>query len=187
MTTIQNPKRRATLGEGEFTAVMPDRKRQNTAHGPTTPTTRLSHRDYEIGWICAIYNEFAAAEAMLDEKHETLPPDPNDNNYYILGQVGSVNVVMTCLPAGGMGMNNAAIVASNMLRTYVSIRLQLVVGVAGGVPTPANDVRLGDVVVGLSLIQHDLGKTIQDGKFTGTATVHTPSTGVTTKLNALRA
>ncbi|KAJ1334031.1 adenosylhomocysteine nucleosidase [Microdochium nivale] len=187
MEPIGSAKRRARLSEGESTAVFPDRKRPNLANGPAMTTTRLSHRDYEIGWISAIPTEFAAAQALLDEKHKTLPPDPNDKNQYVLGRVGSVNVVITCLPVGGMGMNNAAIVASNMRRTYVSIRLQLVVGVAGGVPSPANDVRLGDVVVGVSLIQHDFGKTIQDGQFTGTATIHTPSFEVTAMLSALRA
>ncbi|KAJ1323732.1 ankyrin repeat domain-containing protein 50 [Microdochium nivale] len=187
MENARGAKRRATLSDGESTSILPNRKRSNVANGLATPTKRLSHREYEIGWISAIHTEFAAARALLDEEHEPLPPDPNDSNHYALGRVGSVNVAMACLPAGGMGMNNAAITASNMRRTYVSIRLILLVGIAGGVPTPANDIRLGDVVVGLSLVQHDFGKTIQDGQFTGTAAVYTPPAGVATMLSALRA
>ncbi|KXJ87851.1 hypothetical protein Micbo1qcDRAFT_98608, partial [Microdochium bolleyi] len=143
--------------------------------------------DYEIGWICALHVEFAAAQALLDLVHETLPLHPNDSNHYVLGQMGRFNVALACLPAGGMGMNNAAIVSSNMRRTFVSIELQLVVGIAGGVPSATNDIRLGDVVVGLNVVQHDFGKTIQEGLFTGTATVYTPSAKVMAAVTALRA
>jgi hypothetical protein len=45
----------------------------------------------------------AVAEAMLDEEHEILPiADPNDNNTYLLGRIGSHNVVIACLPCGNI-------------------------------------------------------------------------------------
>ncbi|KAH7014390.1 uncharacterized protein B0I36DRAFT_378122 [Microdochium trichocladiopsis] len=160
-------------------------KRQRTSH--SSATHKFTHRDYEIGWVSAIYVEFAAAQALLEDVHETLPSDPHDSNHYVLGRIGRFNVAMACLPAGGMGMNNAAIVSSNMLRTYTAIRVQLLVGVAGGVPTAVNDVRLGDVVVGLSVVQHDFGKTVQDGHFQSTAAVHTPTTRLMSAVNLLRA
>lgn len=162
------------------------RKRRRPSSPEPTSRKQLSHRDYEIGWICAIHVEFAAAQALLDETHDNLASTPHDNNHYVLGRVGEFNVVIACLPAGGMGLNSAAIVSNNMKRTYTSVRLQLVVGVAGGVPTKANDVRLGDVVVGLSVVQHDFGKTVQDGQLQHTAAEHTPATIITTAITALR-
>ncbi|KAK2061875.1 hypothetical protein LY76DRAFT_671376 [Colletotrichum caudatum] len=65
---------------------------------------------------------------------------------------------MTCLPSGQYGTNNAAIVASNMRSSFPTIRAGLMVGVGGGVPGDSFDIRLGDVVVGTTVIQYDLGK-----------------------------
>lgn len=101
---------------------------------------------YTVGWICALPKEMAAAMAMLDIVHKTLPRAANDSNTYALGRIANHNVVIVCLPSGYYGNNNAATVASNMRRTFPSIRLCLMVGIGGGVPTKV-DVRLGDIVV----------------------------------------
>ncbi|KAH7038362.1 ankyrin repeat-containing domain protein [Microdochium trichocladiopsis] len=165
---------------------LPSRKRPRLSPQETPLPTKLTHRDYEIGWICAIHPEFAAAQALL-EIHDTLPSSPNDNNHYVLGRSGHFNVVLACLPAGGMGMNQAAAVSSKMQMTYASLRLLLMVGVAGGTPTEDNDVRLGDVVVGLSVVQHDIGKTIDGGRLQHTGNPYDPPCRITTALTALRA
>lgn len=100
----------------------------------------------------------AAAQAMLDKLHEPLPGKGADSNAYTLGSIGPHNVVMACLPKGGIGNNNAAIVASNMLASFPSIKQRLMVGIGGGVPLGSLDIRLGDVVVGDKVVQYDLGK-----------------------------
>lgn len=125
----------------------------------------LSHRDYAVGWICALAVEFAAAKAILDEQHPQLHQTEQDSNRYTLGRVGSHNVVITCLPAGSPGTNTATMVATQMLRTYQRIRFCLMVGVGGGVPSDSHDMRLGDVAVGLKVTQYDHGKTVQGGNF----------------------
>jgi hypothetical protein len=56
--------------------------------------------DYTTGWVCALPIELAAARVMLDEIHEDISQDSNDNNIYTLGRVGEHNVVIACLPAG---------------------------------------------------------------------------------------
>jgi hypothetical protein len=38
-----------------------------------TDLPTLSHRDYAVGWICALPTEMAAAQGMLDERHSPLP------------------------------------------------------------------------------------------------------------------
>ncbi|KAH0359933.1 purine and uridine phosphorylase, partial [Aureobasidium melanogenum] len=112
---------------------------------------------------------------MLDKTHPKLPT-PGDDNSYTFGEVhfntdsGSMkhNVVLACLPYGATGKASAAAVAKDMERTFVSLKFGLMVGIAGGVWSENPDVRLGDIVVGITedgrpgVIQYDHGKTIQD-------------------------
>jgi nucleoside phosphorylase len=115
------------------------------------------------------------AGTMLDEEHPVLPAaDPQDTNSYLLGRIGSHNVVIACLPAEKTGTVSAAIVAKDMLRSFKAVRFGLMVGVGGGAPyygvadnenaeggdsedensedddsEDIRDIRLGDVVISL--------------------------------------
>ena len=72
---------------------------------------------------------------MLDEEHPVLPAaDPQDANSYLLGKIGSHNVVIACLPAEKTGTVSAAIVAKDMLRSFKAVRFGLMVGIGGGAP-----------------------------------------------------
>jgi nucleoside phosphorylase len=144
-----------------------------------TPPT-LTYRDYTVGWICALPTEMAAAQGMLDERHNPLPSRPHDDNAYTFGRIGDHNVVIACLPFGVTGTTSAANVAHDMLCTFDSIRFGLMVGIGGGVPSAGNDIRLGDIVVSkpaetsAGVIQYDFGKTVQDGQFTPTGSLNRP-------------
>ncbi|KAF2403515.1 purine and uridine phosphorylase [Trichodelitschia bisporula] len=133
---------------------------------------------YTIRWICALPMELAAAQEMLDEEHQSLPQNAADSNVYVLGRLGGHNVVIACLPVGQMGTNAAASVAAQMQLTFNSVRLGLMVGIGGGVPSTA-DVRLGDVVVSQpfkdhgGVVQYDFGKTTSD-KFERTGSLNSP-------------
>ncbi|CAG1983753.1 unnamed protein product [Fusarium graminearum] len=107
-------------------------------------------RNYAIGWICAIQTEYVAAKAFLDEKHP-LPEfvSKRDPNTYTLGRMGSHNVVIVVLPKGQYGLSSATTVAADMCNSFPNIRVGLMVGIGGGVPSRKQDVRLGDVVVGV--------------------------------------
>lgn len=78
----------------------------------------------------------------------------NDDNSYILGQVGKHNVVIAFPGAGVHGTEAAARTTAHIIRTFRNIRFGLMVGIGGGAPKspdpadPANDIRLGDVAVG---------------------------------------
>ncbi|GES61256.1 Pfs, NACHT and Ankyrin domain protein [Aspergillus terreus] len=157
-------------------------KRLKTFHH-SLPTSR--HDQYTVGWICALHIEMAAARAMLDEIREPLPKHADDSNTYVLGTINQQNVVIACLPEGQYGTNNAAIVATNMLRTFPRIRTCLMVGIGGGVPSRA-DLRLGDVVVGTRVMQCDLGKVIEDGRLLRTAVPRIPHPSLGTVVSALR-
>jgi len=153
-----------------------------------------SHEKYKVGWICALHSELAAAIAMLDERHDALPQDKDDNNTYTLGSIGKHNVVIACLPDGEYGTNSAAHVASQMKRTYKSIRLGLMVGIAGGVPStdPNKDLQLGDIVVSQpnngngGVLQYDMGKSVPGG-FKVTGFLNSPPQALRTAIAALRA
>ncbi|KAH0320301.1 purine and uridine phosphorylase, partial [Aureobasidium melanogenum] len=131
-------------------------------------SSRLSREAYAIGIICALYEEKAAVEAMLDERHEALDQKPEDTNSYTFGKIGRHNVVIACLPGGSQGTAAAATVAIHMTHSF-PIKLGLMVGIGGGVPSQVPDIRLGDVVVSLpvgthgGVIQYDFGKMELDG------------------------
>lgn len=161
-------------------------KIRKSSDGSDSGATTLSHSDYSIGWICALPKEMAAAKVMLDAIHETLPRSENDTNAYTMGSIGPHNIVLVCLPSGRYGNNNAANVASNLRRTFRSIRICIMVGIGGGAPGKV-DVRLGDVVVGERIIQYDMGKTEGEGCFKRTGSLCLPPQELLTAVAKLRA
>jgi nucleoside phosphorylase len=155
----------------------------------------LRREDYAVGWVCALPVELAAAQEMLDEKHQELncdPADNNDENLYVLGSIGGHNVAIACLPAGSIGNNPAAAVAMQMRATFKAIRLVLMVGIGGGVPTTEADIRLGDVVVSQPLkvyggvVQYDFGNTTLNG-FERRGSLNSPPNVLLSALNRVQA
>ncbi|KAH9209911.1 nucleoside phosphorylase domain-containing protein [Leptodontidium sp. 2 PMI_412] len=148
-----------------------------------------NHRNqYTVGWICALYIEQTAATAMLDFKHPALPNPRNDSNSYTLGSVGEHNVVIACLPIGQISNNQAAVVASQMLTTFPSIKFGLMVGIGAGIPP---QVQLGDVVVSSprdqysGVVQWDFGKERQNDTFKWTEHVNNPPSILLTAVTRL--
>ncbi|KAJ5721209.1 uncharacterized protein N7483_009143 [Penicillium malachiteum] len=150
---------------------------------------RLTSRhigNYTVAWFCAIHEELAAARDMLDEVHEPLPNIPQDDpNHYTLDSIKGRDIVITCLPHDRCGTCNASLDAANMKRSFPRIRVNLMVGVGGGVPGKA-DIRLGDIVVGTRVMQYDLGKTVGHGKSERTAIPRTYDHLIETTLTSLR-
>jgi nucleoside phosphorylase len=151
-------------------------------------------KDYTVGWICAITTERVAAREFLDEEHEG--PEyvsPNDNNTYTLGKVGKHNVVIAVLPDGEYGIDSAASVARDMRHSFPNVRIGLMVGIGGGVPSQKHDIRLGDIVVSSprdgngGVFQYDFGKTIQGQSFQQTRFLNQPPTVLRTALSDLKA
>jgi nucleoside phosphorylase len=137
----------------------------------------LTHNDYTIACICPKGVELAPVEAMLDETHQALPTS-QDKNSYTLGRIGVHNVVIAVMP--GIGNNSAAIVATQLLNEFTSIRFGLLVGIGGGIPGDDQDIRLGDVVVSKptetfgGVVQFDRGKICPNGQFERTGTLKKP-------------
>lgn len=151
--------------------------------------------EYTVGWICAIHTEYVAAQAFLDENHEG--PDyvsPNDNNDYTLGKIGNHNIVIAVLPNSEYGLSSAAGVARDMLHSFPNLRVGLLVGIGGGAPSRKHDIRLGDVVVGVSnnsgksaVFQYDFGKAMQGQEFLETGFLYQPPPVLRTAVNGLMA
>ncbi|KAI1831011.1 hypothetical protein DTO006G1_7922 [Penicillium roqueforti] len=150
---------------------------------------------FQIGWICALAIEAAAAREMLDESFGILDAqDPSDSNTYTLGRIGKHHVVIACLPGGQYGTTSATTVANNMVRTFSkSLRIGLMVGVGGGIPSAAHDIRLGDVVISFpegtsgGVLQYDMGKVGTKGEFHRTGSLNNPPKALLTASNLMRA
>ncbi|KAF5493183.1 Ankyrin repeat domain-containing protein 50 [Colletotrichum fructicola] len=147
---------------------------------------------YTVGWICAIKPEIVAARAFLDEEHkEPMTSFQHDNNSYTRGKMANHNVVIAALPKWEYGTTTAATVARDMLRTFPNIRIGLMVGVGGGVPSHEHDIRLGDVVVASrdrktgGVFQYDYGRRMQDQPFETTGALNQPPQSILTAVASL--
>ncbi|KAH8689075.1 nucleoside phosphorylase domain-containing protein [Talaromyces proteolyticus] len=128
--------------------------------------TRKSE-DYYVACFTVIPEEFAAFREMCDERHSRpLGIDPRDPNQYDFGEIAGHNVVLCC--ASRPGPDNIAATAADLLRSFEGIKYALLVGIGGGVPSRAYDVRLGDIVVATpgyltsGITHHDQGKQLSD-------------------------
>ncbi|TVY17970.1 Nephrocystin-3 [Lachnellula arida] len=78
-----------------------------------------------------------------------------------------------------------------MLSSFPNIRIGLMVGVGGGVPSQKHDIRLGDIVVSAprdgkgGVLQYDFGKTIQGQSFQHTGFLNQPPMALRTAMSGL--
>ncbi|KAG2411924.1 hypothetical protein HFD88_009480 [Aspergillus terreus] len=150
--------------------------------------------EYQIGWICALPIEAAAAHEMLDESFGSLAEQDNaDTNIYTLGRIGKHYIVIACLGAP-YGTTSATTVANHMMRTFSqSLRIGFMVGIGGGIPSATHDVRLGDIVISYptgtcgGVLQHDMGKIIENEKLTRTGSLNSPPRLLLAAVNRMRA
>lgn len=150
---------------------------------------------FQIGWICALPIEAAAAAEILDENFGILEEqDPADTNTYTLGRIGKHHVVIACLSGGQYGTTSATTIVTNMIHTFSkSLRIGLMVGIGSGIPSVAHDIRLGDVVISHpqgtygGVIQYDMGKVVTGGDFERTGSLNSPPRALLTALSAMRA
>ncbi|KAI0886603.1 TPR-like protein [Annulohypoxylon maeteangense] len=152
---------------------------------------RFDHGDYTIGWICALPKEMTAAIAMLDVTHDSLPQPASDYNNYCLGSIGEFNIAIAGLPGGDIGSHPASAVAIRMVSTFPNLKIGLMVGIGGGVPSKEHDIRLGDVVVSIpangfgGVVQHDMGKNTKDGGWVRTGSLNGPPSVLRTTISKL--
>lgn len=142
---------------------------------------KLSVCDYTIGWISALPLEAVAAIESMDEEHDN-PDDFDlfDPGTYSFGSREKHNIVIARSPGGEYGTSAAATVAARMQAQFKGLRFGLMVGIGGGVPSPKDDIRLGDIVVSKAdgkhggVVLYDMGKAGLDGEFVRTGHLDKP-------------
>lgn len=167
-------------------------KESNTHAGPSTqPLSRpnlfwaqqvTAHRDpafpsfsreyYTVAWICPLRIELTAARAMLDRIHQPVAQLEGDSNSYILGSIANHNVVLACLAR--TGTHAAGKVSYGLRRAFPAIQSWFLVGIGGGVPSTFHDLRLGDVVIGRTVIPYDPKKQHQEFFLRTASQTHPP-------------
>jgi len=139
-----------------------------------TPMTRYTNTDdkdagrnttYTIGIITALEKEYAAVKALLKDCKAEEKQGYGAGRRYVGGKISSIlggehNVI---LALADMGNNVAATRATLLLNHFPTIETVLMVGIAGGVPSPKkpeDHVRLGDVVISnkRGVVQYDMIK-----------------------------
>ena len=154
-------------------------ERLDTRRGPGTALTSVSPLtpaaplppvpSPTVAVLTALACELAAVTAVLRQTRPVVDVPAGDPNLYLAGELpsrdpGAVHhVVTTVLPHDGN--RSAAVVATDVLRSFPTIRCVIFRGLAGGVPDagdpdaqdpdtqdpdtqdPGGDVRLGDVLV----------------------------------------
>ena len=155
--------------------------------------------DYHVAWICAIADlELLPARLMLDEEHPTPPYNTYyDENTYVCGSINGHAVVVATCPPGETGNVNAGRLTGSMFKTFRNIRMAVLVGIGGGIPSPVvseeslENIHLGDVVVGWpgdgkpACVYHDRGRSKVDGQFEMVGTMQNPDWRLTTALGVL--
>ncbi|KAI9660928.1 MAG: hypothetical protein M1821_009255 [Bathelium mastoideum] len=129
----------------------------------------LSNDIFTVGWICALEIEEIAALEILDEEYDDFRPQTHlaDPIVYSCGRIGEHKIVV--VRVAEYGTISTAKCATHLCHAFPHIRFVLMVGVGGGVPSEAHDIRLGDVVVSKpveqspGVIQYDLGRQHRDG------------------------
>lgn len=126
----------------------------------------LSRGQYTVAWICPLQIELVAALATLDEVHQELPQLEGDNNSYTLGKIAHHNVILA--GSAEAGTHAAGQVSNDLRRAFPAVQSWFMVGIGGGVPSTFNDLQLGDVVIGKTVIPYDPKKQFH-GSFLRTA------------------
>ncbi|KAK0674619.1 hypothetical protein QBC41DRAFT_309154 [Cercophora samala] len=142
----------------------------NNVASTYVPLRRPAKRsDFSIAIICALPIEATAVDAIFDvywdDNDRPYDKVAGDPNAYTTGAIGRHNVVLAHMP--GMGKVSSALVAANCRHSFPNIKLALVVGVCGGVPSSSTqnvstEIILGDVIISDGVIQYDLGRQYDD-------------------------
>ncbi|KAF4830625.1 hypothetical protein CGCSCA4_v014216 [Colletotrichum siamense] len=118
--------------------------------------------DFRIAVLCALPLEYNAAtlafDEFFDEDGDKFGRARGDPNRYTTGRIGKYNVVMALLP--GMGTVSSASAMASFRSSYTELKLALLVGICGGVPSAGTEkeLLLGDVIISKSVVQYDFGR-----------------------------
>jgi nucleoside phosphorylase len=145
----------------------------STPEIPVSPKSHHEHNrpgdrsQFTIAIFCALPLEADAVselfEEIFGEEVNNHRKAVGDDNTYTLGKIMHHNVVLVHM--AGMGKGAASQAASSMRSSYPDIKLALVVGICGGVPSYLGgkaDLILGDVVISDGIVKYDFGRRFPD-------------------------
>ncbi|CAG8938101.1 unnamed protein product [Penicillium salamii] len=135
------------------------RVQQPTAARTTENKARSTDHHIEIAIFCALSLEADAMIATFDEvwAENDHPKDSHDTNSYTLGRISGHSAVLVHMPR--MGKTSASSVSTNLRSSFPNIRLGLLVGICGGVPSSGDrEIFLGDVIISTWVVQLDFGR-----------------------------
>ncbi|KAI5923966.1 hypothetical protein F4810DRAFT_156063 [Camillea tinctor] len=134
-----------------------------TSQWSSLPPSRC---DFKVGIVCALPLEASVVSILFDRQWDSniVGKETGDPNAYSIGMIGQHNVVLTHMP--NMGKVAAAMAATWLSASFQGIKLALVVGICGGVPSAGGaEIILGDVVISEGIIQYDLGRRFPNNNF----------------------
>lgn len=150
----------------------------------------MSRQDYTMGWICAMTTKYVAACELLNEEYPLLSiASSHDSNAYTLDRVDDHRVVIACLPKNKYGIAFATTMAKNMLRSFESIRIELMMKIENEAPSKKHDIKLDDVIIECpvrrtrDVLSYKFGKAMQGKNFEITRGLNSFSTILLTTLN----
>lgn len=149
----------------------------------------LNTDDIRIGIITALPKELAAVKMMLENAKEYFFDGKGAGHRFFIGEIKSANggVHKVALGQCGMGNNKASIRVMSMQSHFNNIESIIMVGIAGGIPTPEDiekHVRLGDIVVSKGVVQYDFIKEA-DGDITCRSEPSIPSAKLLEALDSI--
>lgn len=101
--------------------------------------------DFTIALICPLPLEYDAVLKVLDSPEKELPYT-DDKIPTLVGAKMAGHTVVVTRPKQ-KGKIDTTIVAERLSAKFPSLKLILLVGICGGIPTTENNVRLGDVII----------------------------------------
>ncbi|KAL4945637.1 hypothetical protein BDV06DRAFT_219177 [Aspergillus oleicola] len=110
---------------------------------------KIAYDDVHVGFVCGSYEAVSAVISVFDTKSLMRRGRAADRNIYTVGVIGE-HAAASTLSLGSHRLIGTMIYMRN---TFPNLRVMFVVNHATGVPdpgaSPARDIRLGDVVVGV--------------------------------------
>ncbi|KAH8129103.1 WD40-repeat-containing domain protein [Trichoderma asperelloides] len=125
-----------------------------------------SRDEFEVALVCSLPLEYDAISLLFDEfwdeDGDRYGRAVGDTNIYTTGRFGNFDVVLVLLP--DTGKVSVASATSSLRSSYPALKLVILTGICGGVPSSdaGDEILLGDVVISKTVIQYDYGEQFSD-------------------------
>lgn len=129
-------------------------------------TPPASRDEFEVALVCSLPLEYDAVSLLFDQFWDE-NGDPygraiGDPNTYTTGRFGKFDVVLVLLP--NTGNISAASATASLRSSYPGLRLVILTGICGAVPSSdaGDEILLGDVIISKTVVQFDYGRQYPD-------------------------